>query len=320
MPASSRKIQAGASVRFTAQIAPATMLTSLTAYRTLDYELVVDGDITELDLTVSHVHDIQHQWSEEVTVAHQRPRLSWIGRPLLLQRSRPAADAGPAGSAWASATTWIPTLMRTRWRRSDKPRSPSPIVSRPRPDSGSRGRPSRSSMADGSSRSITPFTPVAGSTYAYTDRISHTAWTPKLGLRCAGGGRSIRLCLGDARLQERRVQPDVAAVGRGFAPEFAWSYEGGLKATVAQGRATCERRRLPHGLLRPAGADRDLPRGHRHLECGDGNHPRDRVGRRGAPRGEASRPVGTWPGSPRSTTGTSPWAWAASPLMSPAIA
>ena len=40
----------GASARLTMALAPATTLVSLTAYRALDYEFVVDSDITELDL------------------------------------------------------------------------------------------------------------------------------------------------------------------------------------------------------------------------------------------------------------------------------
>ena len=56
----------------------------------------------------------------------------------------------------------------------------------------------------------TPSVVVAGSAYDYADSISHAAWTPKLGVeaRLAEGPAGLRL--GDARLQERRVQPHVA--------------------------------------------------------------------------------------------------------------
>ena len=40
--------------------------------------MLIDGDISELDLTASHVHELQHQVSEEVTVAHRGPKLTWV--------------------------------------------------------------------------------------------------------------------------------------------------------------------------------------------------------------------------------------------------
>ena len=47
-------------------------LTSLSAFRKLDFDVVVDGDASELDLDISRVHEIQHQVSEEVTVAYSQ--------------------------------------------------------------------------------------------------------------------------------------------------------------------------------------------------------------------------------------------------------
>src|SRR5690606_28544149 len=52
--AESRRLQYGGSARLTMQFASGIKLTSLTAFRKLDYNLVVDGDITELDLTISN--------------------------------------------------------------------------------------------------------------------------------------------------------------------------------------------------------------------------------------------------------------------------
>ena len=85
LPASSRNMQFGGSARFTMQLGPQTTLTSLTAYRELDYELVVDADITELDLTISNVHENQHQISEELTITRQQSRVRWIGGAFLLK-------------------------------------------------------------------------------------------------------------------------------------------------------------------------------------------------------------------------------------------
>ena len=122
VPAASQRVQNGGSMRFSAEIAPATTLTSLTAYRTLDYELLVDGDITELDLTVSNVHDIQRQWSEELTVAHQGRG----SRGLAACSSSTKRTASRPGSGWvvsASPISSIPTSIRAPGRYSARPRS-----------------------------------------------------------------------------------------------------------------------------------------------------------------------------------------------------
>ena len=49
------------------------------------------------------------------------------------------------------------------------------------------------------------------------------------------GRDGVRFC--DARVQERRFQRVVAGRPGGFAPEWAWSYEGGLKTVLGGGRA-----------------------------------------------------------------------------------
>ena len=60
--------------------------------------------------------------------------------------------------------------------------------------------------------------------------------------------------------------------GRGFAPEWAWSYEGGLKTVVGGGRARLNVAAFHIELYRPAGADRDPARRARHLERCGSNH------------------------------------------------
>jgi iron complex outermembrane recepter protein len=71
--------QFGSSARLTLALTPSTTLVSLTGYRALDYEFVVESDTSELDVLTTHQHDRQHQLSEEITIAHQQPRLSWVG-------------------------------------------------------------------------------------------------------------------------------------------------------------------------------------------------------------------------------------------------
>ena len=61
------------------RLTPKTTLTSLTAFRKLDYNVINDADITELNLTSVDLQENQHQLSEELTVSQQRGRLTWLG-------------------------------------------------------------------------------------------------------------------------------------------------------------------------------------------------------------------------------------------------
>ena len=78
-----RTLHYGASARLTTALTPSTTLVSLTAFRKLDFEFFVDADITELDLLTTHQHEWQHQLSEEITISHQQPRLTWVGGVFL---------------------------------------------------------------------------------------------------------------------------------------------------------------------------------------------------------------------------------------------
>jgi iron complex outermembrane recepter protein len=233
--AEGRNFQYGGAARLTINLAPQTILTSLTAFRKLDYDLVVDADITELNLTISHPHEIQHQVSEEVTVSQQRGRLTWIGGlfvfdevdrqpthvPLpalrLENRLEPEVAAnslagfGQATVGLAGQASVTAGLRYTRERKTID-------------------------NAGGFYTFDQPPAPVPGTTYAYTDAITHTAWTPKVGLDIRLGG--AMLAYGSATRGFKSGGFNLASpeAGRGYAPEWVWSYEGGLKSIVANGR------------------------------------------------------------------------------------
>ena len=77
----------GASARLTMALTPATTLVSLTAFRTLDCEFLVDSDSTELDLIRTQIDERQHQLSQEITISHQQPGLAWVGGLFLFDES-----------------------------------------------------------------------------------------------------------------------------------------------------------------------------------------------------------------------------------------
>ena len=78
---------------------------------------------------------------------------------------------------------------------------------------------------------------VPGTAYSYTDAISHTAWTPKIGLDMRLGDASVAYASATRGFKSGGFNLTSPEAGRGYAPEWAWSYEGGLKTTVASGRA-----------------------------------------------------------------------------------
>ena len=76
--AEGHNLQYGGAARLTMRLTKETTLTSLTFYRKLDYNVINDADITELNLTSVDLHENQHQVSEELTVSQQRER-QWLG-------------------------------------------------------------------------------------------------------------------------------------------------------------------------------------------------------------------------------------------------
>ena len=234
--AQSRNLQYGGSARLTLRLGSTTTLTSLTAYRKLDYDAQIDSDITELDLIVTRTNEVQHQWSEELTVSGRRPRLSWVGGVFLLEdedrqptsvrlegprlenRLEPWVEASSSalfGEATLGLTRSLSAVAGLRYTRERK----------------------TIENAGGLYPLELPQAPVPGSSYAYTDSISHTEWTPKLALTLKLGERALAYASATRGFKSGGFNPTSTEPGRGYDPEWAWSYEAGLKSTLASGRA-----------------------------------------------------------------------------------
>ena len=81
-----------------------------------------------------------------------------------------------------------------------------------------------------------PTTLLSGS-YSYTDAISDDAWTPKFGLEMRARENVMAYASATRGFKSGGFNASSPEAGRGFAPEWAWSYEGGLKTVVGGGRA-----------------------------------------------------------------------------------
>ena len=234
--AEGRILQYGGTARFTAILPASTTLTSTTAFRKLEYDVVNDADITELNLTAVHLHEDQHQWSEEVTISQQRLGLSWIAglflfdevdrQPTLITFEEPrlsnllnpeveANNEALFGQATIDLTSRVSVTAGLRYSREHK------------------------TIDNAGERSTIdlPVTLVPGSAYSYTDAISHTAWTPKFGLEFRARENAFVYVSATRGFKSGGFNFTSPEAGRGYAPEWAWSYEAGLKAIVANGRA-----------------------------------------------------------------------------------
>ena len=234
--ASARIHQDGASARLTLALTPSTTLVSLTAVRRLDNEFQVDGDVTELALLSVHMRERQHQWSEEATLTHRHGRAnSMVGAfffgedddqvieaDQLQARTRtlldPRVDADSAAMFGQTTVTLTSMLSATGGVR----------YTRERKTIDNRGGRYALDALDSA---------LTGSDYAYSDSILHSAWTPRFSVDLKLP-RSTKAYVSAAKgFKSGGFNPSSTQAGRGFAPEWAWNYEAGLKTTLMNGRA-----------------------------------------------------------------------------------
>jgi len=226
----------GASARLTMAVTPATTVVSLTAYRALDYEFFADSDSTELDLIRTHQLERQHQISQEITVSHQQAGLTWVGGVFLFSESdhqslwvdQPAAQSERRldprvaatsralfGQATVGLTSRLSATAGVRYTREGKDID----------------------NAGGLYALGAPYAPVPGSVYGYSDSITSSAWTPKIGIEMKLPHDALAYVSATRGFKSGGFNPSSAAAGHGYDPEWAWSYEVGGKGTLMGGRS-----------------------------------------------------------------------------------
>ena len=236
VPASHRLLQYGGSARLTTALTPSTTLVSLTAYRRLDYEFSLDSDITELDLSTFDQQESQHQWSEEITLSHEQPRLTWVGGVFLFRETDRQALLGYQ----QISNTEIQLLPRVEAAsRAVFGQATVAVTPRLSATAGLRYTHEGKDIdnAGGLYRLDDPGTSIPGSVYDYSDSITHSAWTPKFGLEMKLPRSALAYVSATRGFKSGGYSPSSTAPGRGFAPEFAWSYEGGVKGGLMNGRS-----------------------------------------------------------------------------------
>jgi iron complex outermembrane receptor protein len=233
--ASARVLQYGSSARLTAMLTPSTSLVSLTAWRRLDNEFLVDADVTELDLFVTHNRELQHQWSQEVTVSHDTGRLNWIAGTFLMGEGD--HQTVHATLPQARAETLLDPQVDTR-SAAFFGETTIGITSRLSGIFGLRYTHEQKDIDNAGGRYTLDTPPMlfAGTGYAYQDSVTHSAWTPKFGIEVTLPMRAMAYASATKGFKSGGFNWSSPIPGRGFAPEWAWSYEGGLKTELGDGR------------------------------------------------------------------------------------
>jgi iron complex outermembrane receptor protein len=224
-PADSRNVHYGGSGQLLWSLSPSTVVTSLFAARELDYAFRIDSDITELRLSVADAHEIHHQVSEEVTVTSERVGIRWTGGVFLFKdtdRFRTLSDFIASGltagleptvktesiAAFGQATVGLGSrlsgILGVRYSRDDK----------------------TIDNAGGSEIGDTVL-----SSFQYHDASLATAWTPKFGLALSLDEDTLAYASMTRGFKSGGFNISATSPGRGFAPEWAWTYEAGVKSS-----------------------------------------------------------------------------------------
>ncbi len=226
----------GASARLTMALTPATSLVSLTAFRALDYEFVADSDSTELDLIATRQLERQHQLSQEITISHQQRRLTWVGGVFLFSESdhQTIWSDQPAGPFQRQLDPRVTATSRAVFGQATIK-----VTSLLSATAGIRYTHEGKDIdnAGGLHALEDPNPPIPGAIYSYSDSIAHSAWTPKVGLEMKLPNGALAYVSATRGFKSGGFNPSSTAAGRGYAPEWAWSYEGGWKGALMGGRS-----------------------------------------------------------------------------------
>jgi iron complex outermembrane receptor protein len=228
--------QYGAAARLESALTPTMTLVSLTAWRTLDYAFSLDSDITELDISTFDQHESQRQFSEELTVSQQTGRLTWVAGLFLFDETDDQSLVSPQQPAGVEIRL-LPRIDAAS--RAVFGQSTIRVTSQLSATLGLRYTHERKTIdnAGGLYSLDAAGTPVSGTNYSYADSTTHSAWTPKFGLEMKLAGDALAYVSATRGFKSGGFNLSSQEPGLGFAPEWAWSYEAGLKRALLDGRS-----------------------------------------------------------------------------------
>jgi iron complex outermembrane receptor protein len=232
--ASGQNTQKGASAKLTVQLNRTTTLNSLTAYRASHQRLFADGDGTELQEQASDVPDVQHQISEELTVMQRLPRLTWIGGAFLFDEG---AEAEVRITDYPRRIQLRPFSTYGANARALFGQATFNVSRRVSLTGGVRYTTERKDLhSTGGAYSIdTGEVADPGSLSAFDARATFQAWTPRGSVQIRVSDDTFAYFSAARGFKSGGFNPGKP--GEAVNPEFAWSYEGGVKRMIAGGRA-----------------------------------------------------------------------------------
>jgi iron complex outermembrane recepter protein len=234
--ASSDLLHYGGTARLTWALQPSVTLVSLSAYRRLDNAFLVDADITELQLLATHNDELQHQLSQEVTLSGRHSRLTWLGGVFFFHEDDDQSlrvDQYPARTQ-----VWLDPRV-TADSRAAFGQATMGLTARFSATAGLRFTRERKRIDNSGGLYILdePVSQSSGSGYAFADAIEYTAWTPKFVLDVRLAPQAMAYASAARGFKSGGFNPSSTQPGRGYAPEWAWSYEGGIKTELMADRA-----------------------------------------------------------------------------------
>ena len=233
--AAGANMQRGVSTKLILRVNDTTTLTNLTAYRQSNHRFFIDADLTELTLQTNDIRDLQHQFSEELTLVRRTPKLVWIGglyffdehdrAPVMITLYNAGTENRPDSTIDARASA---VFGQATYQVSDRVSVTGGVrYTDERKDLDNMG---------GVYRIRTTRLADPTSLYAFVDRASYDAWTPKVSIQGRATPDTFFYISAARGFKSGGFNPSWPAPGRSYSPEFAWSFESGLKRSMAGGR------------------------------------------------------------------------------------
>ncbi|HXW08502.1 MAG TPA: TonB-dependent receptor, partial [Vicinamibacterales bacterium] len=227
----SRRVDSGASAQFIWRLTPTTVVTSLSAFRYFDYDLRVDNDATELQLSIGNTREIHRQISQELTVTGESRLLRWTsGMFAFRDRDRqPVLTELPSSGLTNSLDPVVESRILAAFGQTTVR-----LGSRLGAAAGIRYSHDRKSI-ENAGRSMAADHLV--SSFQYRDRTSTSAWTPKFALEYQMDGGTLGYVSATRGYKSGGFNITAPEARGGFSPEWAWTYEAGFKSSPLGGRA-----------------------------------------------------------------------------------
>jgi iron complex outermembrane recepter protein len=232
---SGKNVQRGASARFVVELGNATTFTSLTAYRKSDSRLFLDTDATELAMVTAAVPDLQRQVSQELTIARRATKLTWIAGVFVFDDHNEGdirVTLHPVG-VYTRIYPQIDTSARALFGQATYD-----ISKRVSLTAGARytNEDKAFDNTGGSYRTGSFLLADPTSFYAYVDQVTSQAWTPRVSVQVEASPNTFAYVSATRGFKSGGFNTTARVRGKAFQPELAWTYEAGVKRTMAGGR------------------------------------------------------------------------------------